>query len=102
MEKLQDVEKEVEEKKPAKVHKPKRNKKHKLGTKYSAREANLEVKFSDELSDSLRKLRPEGNLLYDQMRKLQSSGKVETRIPVSRSKGNKPKVTEKWTYKDFK
>ncbi|GAV54973.1 hypothetical protein ZYGR_0AS02960 [Zygosaccharomyces rouxii] len=102
LEKLQDVEKEVEEKKPAKVQKPKRNKKHKLGTKYSAREANLEVKFSDELSDSLRKLRPEGNLLYDQMRKLQSTGKVETRIPVRRSKGNKPKVTEKWTYKDLK
>ncbi|GAV50066.1 hypothetical protein ZYGR_0S02000 [Zygosaccharomyces rouxii] len=102
LEKLQDLEKEVEKKKPAKVQKTKKNKKHKLGTKYSAREANLEVKFSDELSDSLRKLRPEGNLLYDQMRKLQSSGKVETRIPVSRSKGNKPKVTEKWTYKDFK
>lgn len=106
LEKLQEVEKEVEkkdeEKTLPKVQKPKRNKKHKLGTKYSAREANLEVKFSDELSDSLRKLKPEGNLLYDQMRKLQSTGKVEPRVPVRRSKGNKPKVTEKWTYKDFK
>lgn len=78
------------------------NKKHKLGTKYSAREANLEVKFSDELSDSLRKLRPEGNLLYDQIRKLQSSGKVEARVPVKKSRRYKQKITEKWTHKDFK
>ena len=78
------------------------NKKHKLGTKYSAREDNLEVKFSDELSDSLRKLRPEGNLLYDQVRKLQSSGKMESRVPVKKSRRYKQKITEKWTHKDFK
>lgn len=80
----------------------KMNKKHKLGTRYSAREDNLEVKFSDELSDSLRKLRPEGNLLYDQVRKLQSSGKVESRVPVKKSRRYKQKITEKWTHKDFK
>ena len=64
-------------------------------------EERLEIKFSDELSDSLRKLRPEGNLLYDNVRKLQSSGKIESRIPITRKNGKK-KITEKWTYKDFK
>lgn len=101
LEKLEEIDSGIEGK-PAKVRKPKKNKKHRLGTKYSAREANLEVKFSDELSDSLRRLKPEGNLLYDQLRKLQSTGKVETRVPVRKSRGIKPKVTEKWTYKDFK
>lgn len=101
LEKLDEIESSVREK-PTEVRKPKKNKKHRLGTKYSAREANLEVKFSDELSDSLRKLKPEGNLLYDQLRKLQSTGKVETRVRVRKPRGIKPKVTEKWTYKDFK
>ncbi|EDO14880.1 hypothetical protein Kpol_1012p8 [Vanderwaltozyma polyspora DSM 70294] len=84
----------------AKVAKP--NKKHKLGTKFTVMEENLEVKFSDELSDSLRKLKPESHLLYDTVRKLQSSGKIESRIPVKRGRRYKQKITEKWTYKDFK
>ena len=85
-----------------KVKKSKKNKKHKLGTKYSVIDERLEIKFSDELSDSLRKLKPEGNLLYDTVRKLQSSGKVETRVPVRKGRKYKQKITEKWTHKDFK
>ncbi|AGO11375.1 AaceriACR126Wp [[Ashbya] aceris (nom. inval.)] len=84
---------------PAKV---KNNKKHKLGTKHSVMDDNLEVKFSDELSGSLRSLRPEGNLLYDSLRKLQGSGKIETRVPIRKGRKYKQKITEKWTYKDFK
>ncbi|AET38144.1 Nop53p Ecym_2412 [Eremothecium cymbalariae DBVPG len=74
----------------------------KLGTKHCVKDNQLEVKFSDELSDSLRKLRPEGNLLYDNMRKLQGSGKIETRVPVRKGRKYKKKITEKWRYKDFK
>ncbi|EHM99864.1 Nop53p [Saccharomyces cerevisiae x Saccharomyces kudriavzevii VIN7] len=85
-----------------KVKKSKKSKKHRLGTKYSVIDERLEVKFSDELSDSLRKLRPEGNLLYDTVRKLQSSGKIESRVPVKRGRRYKQKITEKWTHKDFK
>ncbi|CAD6649546.1 XXYS1_4_G0020430.mRNA.1.CDS.1 [Saccharomyces cerevisiae] len=85
-----------------KIKKSKKNKKHKLGTKYSVIDERLEIKFSDELSDSLRKLKPEGNLLYDTVRKLQSSGKVETRVPVRKGRKYKQKITEKWTHKDFK
>ncbi|QHS76592.1 Nop53p [Saccharomyces paradoxus] len=85
-----------------KVKKSKKNKKHKLGTKYSVIDERLEIKFSDELSDSLRKLKPEGNLLYDTVRKLQSSGKIESRVPVRKGRKYKQKITEKWTHKDFK
>lgn len=108
LEKLEETDKQVqqeeEQKKSRKTDSKtsKVNKKHKLGSKYSAREDNLELKFSDELSDSLRKLRPEGNLLYDQLQKLQSSGKIETRVPVKKSRRYKQKITEKWTHKDFK
>ncbi|AMD19045.1 HBR144Cp [Eremothecium sinecaudum] len=87
---------------PGKVGKEKKNKKHKLGTKHSVIDGQLEVKFSDELSDSLRKLKPEGNLLYENVKKLQSGGKIETRVPIMKGRRYKQKITEKWTYKDFK
>ncbi|ODV86108.1 hypothetical protein CANARDRAFT_198085 [[Candida] arabinofermentans NRRL YB-2248] len=76
--------------------------KKKLGSKHLAIESGLEVKLSDELSDSLRKLKPEGNLLYDQMKHLQDSGKIETRKPIKQKQKYTPKISEKWTYKDFK
>lgn len=65
-------------------------------------EAPLEVKLSDEMTGSLRSLKAEGNLLYDQMLNLQSSGKVEARVPVAKRRKYAEKWTEKWTYKDFK
>ncbi|KAK6204837.1 ribosome biogenesis protein Nop53/GLTSCR2 [Scheffersomyces amazonensis] len=70
--------------------------------KYNAVSTPLEVKLSDELTSNLKNLKPEGNLFYDQMLSLQSTGKIETRIPVSKRRKYTPKVTEKWTYKDFK
>ncbi|KAH7578762.1 Nop53 (60S ribosomal biogenesis) [Nakaseomyces glabratus] len=105
LEKIEEIEQEVEkrhEEKDKKVKKEKKNKKGKLGTKYHILNEGLEVKFKDELSDSLRKVRPEGSLLYDTVRKLQSSGKVEARIPRTKGRRYKQKITEKWTYKDFK
>lgn len=75
--------------------------KKKLGSKFEPIEGPLEVKLSNELSDSLRKLKPEGNLLYDQMKNLQSKGMIETRR-INKGKKGKKKVTEKWSYKDFK
>ncbi|KAL3232204.1 Ribosome biogenesis protein NOP53 [Nakaseomyces bracarensis] len=105
LEKLEEIEQEVVnrlEEKAKKGKKVKKNKKGKLGTKYHILNEGLEIKFKDELSDSLRKLKPEGNLLYDTVRKLQSSGKVEARVPKTRGRRYKQKITEKWTYKDFK
>lgn len=77
-------------------------KKQRLGSKHSVLPDAVEVKLSDELTDSLRKLKPEGSLLHDQMRVLQSKGKIESRIQFKKKRKNMPKITEKWTYKDFK
>lgn len=77
-------------------------KRHKLGSKHKVEDSMVEVKLSDELTDSLRKLKTEGNLFYDQMRSMQSRGKIETRKPVKMKRKYNPKITEKWTYKDFK
>jgi nucleolar protein 53 len=85
------------------AEKPKRNKreKHKL-FKYDPVVEPLEVKLSDELTNNLKNVKAEGNLFYDTMLNLQSSGKIETRIPVAKRRKYTPKITEKWTYKDFK
>lgn len=99
---LQKTEKQVKELEDKNKIKKRRQNRNKMGTKYGILDERLEVKFSDELSDSLRKLKPEGNLLYDNVRKLQSSGKIESRVPVKRGRRYKQKITEKWTYKDFK
>lgn len=70
--------------------------------KYDVTYQPLEVKLSLELTNNLKNLKPEGNLLYDQMASLQLSGKIESRIPVAKRRKYTKKVTEKWTYKDFK
>ncbi|CCD25051.1 Nop53p NDAI_0E02340 [Naumovozyma dairenensis CBS 421] len=108
LEKLENIEEEVllkfieDKNKKQTTAGGKIKKTKKFGTKYGLLDERLEVKFSDELSDSLRKLKPEGNLLYDNVRKLQSSGKIESRVPVKRGRRYKQKITEKWTHKDFK
>ncbi|KAI5959680.1 SPO7 [Candida theae] len=76
----------------------KRNKLH----KHTPIETPLELKLSDELTSNLKNLKPEGNLFYDQMLNLQSTGKIESRVPVHKKRKYAKKVTEKWTYKDFK
>jgi len=62
----------------------------------------LELVLPDELQDSLRLLKPEGNLLDDRFRTLIVQGKLEARKPVLQPKKPKRKSTEKWAYKDFK
>lgn len=64
-------------------------------------EKPLEVVLPDELQESLRLLKPEGNLLDDRFRTLIVQGKLEARKPISQPKKAKRKITEKWTYKDF-
>ncbi|KAL2814064.1 hypothetical protein BDW59DRAFT_176576 [Aspergillus cavernicola] len=73
-----------------------------LGGKIKAPEQQLEVVLPDELQDSLRLLKPEGNLLDDRFRTLIVQGKLEARKPITQPKKAKREVTEKWTYKDFK
>ncbi|KAG6298687.1 hypothetical protein E4U09_000618 [Claviceps aff. purpurea] len=69
--------------------------------KYKLGEKDLELILPDELEDSLRRLKPEGNLLKDRYRSLLVRGKVETRRHIPFKKLAKRKLTEKWTYKDF-
>lgn len=64
-------------------------------------EKELELVLPDELQESLRLLKPEGNLLKDRYRSFLVRGKVESRRPVSFAKKAKRKATEKWTHKDF-
>lgn len=100
LEKLDDINEVVKEK--LSNTKTKLEKAPKKLFKYNTIQKPLEVKLSDELTSNLKDLKPEGNLLYDQMLNLQTSGKVETRIPVAKRRKYTPKITEKWTYKDFK
>ena len=67
----------------------------------SVPDAPLEVVLADELQDSLRALRPEGNLLKDRYRNLLLNGKMESRRTMQHKKP-KREVTEKWSYKDWK
>jgi nucleolar protein 53 len=65
-------------------------------------EAPLEVTLPEDLQDSLRRLKPEGNLLTDRYRNLLINGKVEVRKKVGQMKKKQVFAREKWTYKDFK
>lgn len=73
----------------------------KLTLHYRVPEKPLELVLPDELQESLRLLKPEGNLLDDRFRTLIVQGKLESRKPIVQSKKPKKKVTEKWAYKDF-
>ncbi|KUJ16235.1 P60-like protein [Mollisia scopiformis] len=64
-------------------------------------EKDLELVLPDELQESLRLLKPEGNLLKERYRNLLVRGKLESRRPVAFHKKPKRKATEKWTHKDF-
>ncbi|KAK4618436.1 Ribosome biogenesis protein NOP53 [Fulvia fulva] len=64
-------------------------------------EAPVEVTLPDDLTESLRRLKPEGNLLTDRYRNLLINGKLEVRKKVGQVKKKQTFRTEKWTYKDF-
>lgn len=67
----------------------------------SLSEPSLELVLPDELRDSLRLLKPEGNLLNDRFRSILVRGKMETRKSIQQGKKKRRSVTEKWSYKDF-
>ncbi|KAF5093469.1 hypothetical protein D0Z03_002403 [Geotrichum reessii] len=80
----------------------KRKKAPKFSKNHQLAELPLEVKLSDELTDSLRLLRPEGNLAKERFRSLQERGLIEPRVPVAKKRKYAPKITEKWAYKDIR
>ena len=70
--------------------------------KLAVPDAPLEVVLPDELEDSLRRLKPEGNLMQERYRNLLVSGKVEVRKRQWQRKQAKKTLSEKWSYKDWK
>lgn len=66
-------------------------------------EKDLELLLSEDLiaTDSLRKLKPEGNLLKDRYRSMLVRGRMEARRKIPFHKKAKVKFTEKWHHKDF-
>ncbi len=55
----------------------------------------------EELPESLRRLKPEGNVMHDRYRSLLLQGKIEARSHVQAKKPQK-KTTEKWSFKDWR
>ncbi|RDA92170.1 hypothetical protein CP533_5584 [Ophiocordyceps camponoti-saundersi (nom. inval.)] len=69
--------------------------------KFRLPQPDLALVLPDELQESLRLLKPEGNLLKDRYRSMLVRGKVESRRRIPFRKQAKRKLTEKWTHKDF-
>ena len=57
--------------------------------------------LADELQESLRLLKPEGNILRDRFRNMLVQGKIESRRPLGQRRKPRRTVTEKWSYKDW-
>ena len=72
-----------------------------FGKKFRPLSQDLELVLPDELQESLRLLRPEGNLLKDRYRTMVLQGRTEGRTPLPMQKQPKRKETEKWSYKDW-
>jgi len=64
--------------------------------------APLEIQLSDELAESLRLLKPEGNLFRDRYRSMVARGIVEGRFaPNTRGRKYPLKYVEKYDYKHW-
>ncbi len=74
---------------------------HRLG-KVAVPDAPLEVVLPEELEDSLRRLKPEGDLIQERYRNLLVNGKLEVRKKAWQHKQPDRTRSEKWSYKDWK
>ncbi|KAL5035056.1 hypothetical protein BDV3_004521 [Batrachochytrium dendrobatidis] len=70
--------------------------------KYSFQAAPFEIQLKDELSGSLRTLKPEGNIFRDRFKSLQERNIIEAYVPVTKKRRYQPKFTESHDYKRFK
>ncbi|KAI8612627.1 ribosome biogenesis protein Nop53/GLTSCR2 [Chytriomyces sp. MP71] len=95
---LDEIKKAVEAKPSA--PKPKKDKVKKTGP-VPLKKQLLEIKLTDELPESLLKLKPEGNLFTDRFQSLQDRSLIEPRVPVGKRHRYKKKETERHDYKRF-
>lgn len=101
LQRLEEIEKEVEDKQEATEKKETKVKKHRRHGRNEVIFKPLEVKLSDELTGNLKNVKPEGNPFYDQMHRLQASGKIEA-LGLKRRRRYAPKIVEKHSYRHFK
>lgn len=80
------------------VRKNSKVRKHKYG-KHQIPQDPLEIQLSDELAESLRTLKPEGNLFKDRFISLVKRGIVEARIPQSKRRRYALLSKEKYSHK---
>ncbi|KAJ1301190.1 hypothetical protein OPQ81_003600 [Rhizoctonia solani] len=69
--------------------------------KHVVKEADIDFQLGEDLPESFRELKPEGNLWRDRWGSLVSRGKVEPRVPVLAARKKKTKEYEKHSYKQF-
>ncbi|KAI8902673.1 ribosome biogenesis protein Nop53/GLTSCR2 [Globomyces pollinis-pini] len=71
-------------------------------SRHKFRPKSMEIQLKDELADSLRVLKPEGNLIHDRFKSLEARNMIETRLPVKKQRRYKLKEVESHDYKRFK
>ncbi|KAK8844750.1 hypothetical protein IAR55_006600 [Kwoniella newhampshirensis] len=69
--------------------------------KYRVVKNRVEVQLGEDLAESLRQVKPEGNLFKDRFLALQKRALVEPRVPVLPKRTNRTKEYEKHSYKRF-
>lgn len=100
LQRLEEIEKEVDVKAAEPVKKKARVIKRHGNVELQFKP--LEIKLADELTGSLRTMKPEGNLLLDQMHKLQANGMVAGFSKAPRKRKLKTKYVEKHSYRHWK
>eukprot|EP00158_Paraphelidium_tribonemae_P003777 Partr_v1_DN26364_c0_g1_i2_m43357 putative Glioma tumor suppressor candidate region gene 2 len=60
------------------------------------------VQLSEDLPQSLREMKAEGNIFRDIYNSMEKRNKIETRVPVGKRRRYQPKEYEKHSYKKFK
>ncbi|KAG2217923.1 hypothetical protein INT45_012586 [Circinella minor] len=73
---------------------------HRLGRHY-VKEQPVAVQLQEELSETLRQLKPEGNNLRERFSSIQERNIIEPRVPITPFKKYKAKIYEKRSYKIF-
>ncbi|CAE6424386.1 unnamed protein product [Rhizoctonia solani] len=69
--------------------------------KHIVKEGDIDFQLGEDLPESFRELKPEGNLWRDRWGSMVSRGKVEPRVPVLAARKKKTREYEKHSYKQF-
>ncbi|KAL7326769.1 hypothetical protein PS15p_209053 [Mucor circinelloides] len=69
--------------------------------KYTVPELPVDVQLTEELCETLRQLKPEGNMFRDRFHSIQKRNIIEPRIPVNPSRHYKLKEYERRAYKNY-